>query len=451
MVKGNKKNRTTVPFFSFFSCIGFLIIVFIMSFVLSAVGYAAVFCVTNPTEFQDALSTAKSNGQNDTINVSAGVYSITTTLTYDASTDYPVENYALNIIGVGPRCIGAGVPILDGGGSVQVLYILTSYTSDTNAHISISDITFQNGGKSGSMGGGLAISTRYADITVEDSQFINNTANYGGGTYAFSAVGAAITFKDNTFSGNTAASGGGAYASGGTVTFTNNTFSSNTATAPATFNTGGGVEASGETVTFTNNTFSNNTANDWGGGVDVSSDTGTVALTNNTFTGNTAVDHSGGVFASSDSGTITLTNTTFNGNATTAFTSTGGGVYALSESGIITLTSNTFSDNAAFQSGGGAAGSSFSGTVNFTDNVFTNNTTTNGSSTGGGAYAFTDKGVITLTKNKFASNTAGSGGGGAVFSYSSGTVLLSIMYLMEIKGLLAWEAALMPLLAVPES
>jgi hypothetical protein len=122
----------------------FGVVIFVVYFVLSATVYGAVFNVTNPTELQNALNRAKNNGQDDTINVAAGIYNITTTLTYDASIDYPVENHALTIIGA-----GAGLTIFDGGGSVQVLYICTSYTSDTNAQISISGITFRNGKNSG--------------------------------------------------------------------------------------------------------------------------------------------------------------------------------------------------------------------------------------------------------------------------------------------------------------
>ncbi len=400
------------------------VVIFVVYFVLSATVYGAVFNVANSTEFQNALIIAKSNGEDDTINVAAGIYNITTTLTYDASIDYPVENHALTIIGA-----GAGLTIFDGGGSVQVLYICTSYTSDTNAQISISGITFRNGKNSGGMGGGLAISTSYADITVRDSEFDNNRSNsLGGGAYAFSSSG--VSFTNNTFSNNSATSGSGVNASGGTVTLTNNTFSYNRATVPDTFNSGGGASASGGTVTLTNNTFSNNTANGHGGGVDVGSESGIVTLAYNTFSNNTGDGFGGGGSVFSDTGIITLTNNTFNGNTAKGVTSAvgaGGGVYvSSSKSGTITFTNNTFSDNAALQFGGGAVGSSDSGTVAFINNVFNRNITTGASSGGGGAHTFTDTGSITLTNNTFSGNTAFSYGGGAsAMSYSSGTVIFS--------------------------
>jgi hypothetical protein len=93
-------------------CITFLIMIFIVVFILSTTGYGAVFNVTNPTEFKNALNTAKSNGEDDTINLSAGIYNVTTTLLYTSK-----ENHALNILGT-----GAGSTILDGGSEIPILF-----------------------------------------------------------------------------------------------------------------------------------------------------------------------------------------------------------------------------------------------------------------------------------------------------------------------------------------
>ena len=68
--------------------------------------WANVFDVIDVQGFQDALTDAQSNGQDDTINVAAGVYDLDATLEY--ATD---ENFALTIAGD----IG-GSTILDGGG-----------------------------------------------------------------------------------------------------------------------------------------------------------------------------------------------------------------------------------------------------------------------------------------------------------------------------------------------
>jgi hypothetical protein len=76
---------------------------------------AAIFNVSTPAEFQAALDTAYNNGQDDTINVVAGNYNITTTLIYNYKSS---ETYSLTIQGA-----GAGSTILDGGNSVPILSI----------------------------------------------------------------------------------------------------------------------------------------------------------------------------------------------------------------------------------------------------------------------------------------------------------------------------------------
>ena len=59
---------------------------------------AANFTVTNTTEFQNALTTAQSNGESDTITVAAGLYGIGQpgTLNYTAAA---TENFSLVIVG----------------------------------------------------------------------------------------------------------------------------------------------------------------------------------------------------------------------------------------------------------------------------------------------------------------------------------------------------------------
>jgi hypothetical protein len=76
---------------------------------------AAIFNVSTPAQFQATLNTAKDNSQDDTINVAAGNYNITTTLIYNY---IPSETYSLTIQGA-----GAGSTILDGGNSVPILSI----------------------------------------------------------------------------------------------------------------------------------------------------------------------------------------------------------------------------------------------------------------------------------------------------------------------------------------
>jgi hypothetical protein len=269
----------------------FLFLVMALVLALAGSGWAAVFDVTNETELRNALTTAAGNGQNDTINIQARTYYTSgSPFSYTPNLGPPEENYSLTIAGA-----NAGGVTIDGGGSGQVINInTTGLTDDTNADITVTGITFQNGNDTSvDQGGGLHIRTKQADITVEHCEFIGNTGYYGGGAYAVSAVAflstGNVTFRNNIFSGNTADNrGGGAYGNctSGTLTYSNNIFDGNT----ADWNGGGALGNSSEgTVVFTNNVFTGNTATtNAGGGAKSYSSTGIIIFTNNTFSGNTA-------------------------------------------------------------------------------------------------------------------------------------------------------------------
>ena len=70
--------------------------------------WAAVFNVSTEAEFQTALTTSESNGEADTIIVSAVTLNVSATLTY---APVGVENFSLTVQGAGP-----GNTILDGSG-----------------------------------------------------------------------------------------------------------------------------------------------------------------------------------------------------------------------------------------------------------------------------------------------------------------------------------------------
>jgi len=297
----------------------FLFLATVVVLALASSGWAAVFNVTNETELRSALSTAASNGQNDTINIAAGTYiPDITPFSYTPSLGPPEENYSLTIVGA-----GIGNTILDGDNIEQVMNIdPRGLADDTNADITVTGITFQRGNNTSSnQAGGLYVRTNQADITVEYCEFFENAGHYGGGALAISAPTALpappsgnVTFRNNIFSGNTAGNrGGGAYGncSSGTLTYSNNIFDGNT----ANLNGGGALGNSSEgTVIFTNNVFTGNTATtNAGGGAKSYSSTGTIIFTNNTFSGNTAGTvggYGGGLYISlyQDSATASIYN-----------------------------------------------------------------------------------------------------------------------------------------------
>jgi hypothetical protein len=299
---------------------------------------------TDACEFQTALDNAAGNGQHDTIHLAAGTYDASVaTFTYHAM---DLENYALTLEGA-----GTDATMLDGGGTNQNLNIETRGLSyDSNAHISIKGITFQNGnayiGAVSNSGGGVHVRTDSANITLKDSKFSENSAYWEGG-------------------------GADAYTVHGTVTLTNNIFSGNSADIY-----GGGTSADSQngSVILTNNTFNENSIEDYGGGANVSSYSGTVTITNNSFSGNSADIHGGGVEVSSTIGTVSLTNNIFTGNFARYY---GGGahIYLYSE-GTVTLTNNTFSGNYTDGEGGGTdiRLRDNSSTANIYNNIVWNNT-----------------------------------------------------------------------------
>jgi len=355
---------------------GYSIIVFFIAFLTTNVAFGETFNVTTPEEFQSALTEAQSNEEDDTINVAAGTYNITSTLHYSS---YDGDSgHKLTIQGA-----GADKTVLDGRESVQILYINTDadYNSgDSSGDVTIKGMAFENG--NGGDGGGVYVHGSSINITIKECTFSGNSADYGGGVYAYSDSGT-ITITNNTFSGNSADYwGGGVYARG--------------------------VYARGGTgtVNITNNTFSGNSALD-GGGVDAYSGTGTVNITNNTFSGNSA-SHGGGVWGDSGSGTVTITNNTLSGNSADY----GAGVYAYSDSGTITIANNTFSKNSADDHGAGVYVRLMgdSATSNIYNNILFGNTTNADGNDGDDLYVNSDGdgnyigSTINLYNNDFSGN-----------------------------------------------
>jgi len=317
---------------------------------------AATFNVSTPAEFQAALDTAKSNGQDDTINVAAGTYNITTRIISQS-----FENFSLTIQGA-----GSGSTILDGGNSVAILYIYSV------GQVFIKDIAFRNGntassggglsyfasagtvenceftGNSGGAGGGGAyVSASDGTITLNKNTFTNNTTTgYAGGLYATSGTGT-IAITGNEFTGNTVSSsgysGGGAYvtSSSGAINFTGNILKENSASSSGN---GGGISAfSSGPITIVNNVFSNNSGAHMGGGASVSSsNAGGYSIINNTFVNNSA-DYGGGLFL----GVYTIVNVYNNIiYENTATAPSGGGDLIVSGGGGVTakIFNNDFAD-----------------------------------------------------------------------------------------------------------
>ena len=196
-----------------------LIIIFIL---LPLPLQAAVFQVNTVSQLEAALATAAANDEDDTIDIAAGAYSLTSSLSYDSH-----EDKSITIQGVG------GDAFLDGGGR-RVLFLRT-YSS--NAIITLRQLVLTNGYVAeGNNGAGLFVNISSADLLIEYCQIINNFAgafyftNHGGGAYLTAGVGANVVIRNSVIANNVAKGlGGGLYLNliDGTLTFVNNTVVNN--------------------------------------------------------------------------------------------------------------------------------------------------------------------------------------------------------------------------------
>src|SRR4051794_23303169 len=86
---------------------------------------AAVFCVATPTALSQALLSAASNAQDDTIRLVAGTYMLPSEISYYAAAG---ENYKLTILGgFDPGCASgsaaADATVIDGQNTLRMLTI----------------------------------------------------------------------------------------------------------------------------------------------------------------------------------------------------------------------------------------------------------------------------------------------------------------------------------------
>ena len=366
---------------------------------------AAVFEVIDSFELQEALTIAQANGEDDTINLAPGLYTVSSTLTYFAVES---ENYALTIQGQKPE-----ITILDGGNSTAILEIdQSALTEGAGAHVTLKGIAFRNGNQSSLLGGAVFIANYYAQTTIEDCEFQTNTAAIGGGAVYLIAGDTTLsrnTFKEN-YTGDLSSTGGALYAmcAGGTVTLEKNIFTDNFC-----LGSGGGIYVTNSGPIFlTGNTFSNNVAGEEGGGGYVSVEFGgTLTASKNKFTGNTAAS-SGGIFVSSQTDPIILSENIFRNNvAATSAESHGGGLTAFSQYSL-RMVNNLFAQNTTSQRGAGAMLHLYSRENQIINNTFTENVSTGafdeGTSQGAGIFVITDRNetVLNIYNNIFWANSA---------------------------------------------
>lgn len=386
------------------------IVVFFLFLASSSNAPAAVFHVYNQTQFQNALNTAVSNGQNDTI-YTHGSISISGTLTYNNNVAN-TENFALTLVGMDTASLSG-----DGINAVIEINASGGRWDDSNAHITVRNIAITNG--LGYNAGGLYVHTYYADITVQDCNIYGNYGDaYAGGVQLGSSYGT-VTLADSIIQNNTGYEGGGAMVeSYDDVIVQNNSFLNNV----SEYEEGGGLNIgySKTAVRVINNVFVGNSAHGddgdgEGGGMYCWAYNAAVTIEGNTFNNNSSWECGGG--ASLRSHTLTFNNNILDSNQVTY--DKGGGVDI--DSHVITFTDNIFTNNSASEFGGGA-NINVKLTGIFTNNVFSGNFVTGDDAEGGGARFFVGyygvtSSTTTLTNNTFVANSSSRDGGGVYIWY----------------------------------
>lgn len=262
------------------------------------ISHAAELTVTNtsddlnPGSLRWAITTANSNGAENTIVFEAG---LSGKITLTSALPPITTNQKLTINGPGREVLS-----IDGAGQYRVFEL----TETATAGVLIDDLTIENG-KSAILNRGPLALVR-CDIK----------GNSDGALYILQNSGQGTTIVDCTFSGNTYdSSGGGAIhqnAEGSSTILLRSTLSGNVSNQD-----GGAVHNEGGTISLENCTLSNNSANNSYGGAIYNSNAEdcTINLFNCTITQNTA-ERGGGIYNYED-GVANALNSIIAGNTAT--------------------------------------------------------------------------------------------------------------------------------------
>ncbi len=334
---------------------------------------AAEFTVTTVTELQNALNTAASNGEDDTITVASGTYNVTDTLVYS-----PEDGDGLLTIIAQDL---SSLPILDGhtiNQSWPTMYLRnfpsTSNPQDHGADITVEGLIFRSGSK-----GGLWIDTGAASNNVIKCIFRDNQHD-----------GAKLRSKT------------------GTIIVSKNIFLGNVGTGLTVFTDTG-------TAQILKSKFKENTASYWGAGIYLEGNTGSFFLKNNIFQNNTVLSSNaiggGAIYAYMQDGTLYLSSNIIIDNQVMGSDVIGGGMYLYAKD--VTLENNYFVDNRANLGGGIFSDLSSTDGGNWT---LTNNTLFHNHATGsyGGGIMIesgNDGAIITITNNIIRDNSSSGAAG----------------------------------------
>jgi predicted outer membrane repeat protein len=265
---------------------------------------------------------------------------------------------------------------------------------------------------------GGAISILEADVTIDRSRFLNNSAfGHGGGIWADSS---SLRVNDSEFRHNNSTADGGAIKAQKTDMEVNNSrFAFNSA-----IGRGGAILVDSSTSTLPppevsslrvhNSEFTNNTAGFAGGAIAVLLYENveirqSLFRSNKTFSEQFSGGGGGAIYALNTS-SVAINESVLQGNGTPGY----GG--ALNLHGSTNIKSSLIRDNRAGLSGGGVAVFVSSGQeVRIDSSSFVEN---RAGAFGGAIYASSDRAPITVTNSTISQNDARTSGGGIYFSVS---------------------------------
>jgi predicted outer membrane repeat protein len=256
-----------------------------------------------------------------------------------------------------------------GGGALADLSISNSQFYDAYAEDSsggsiaaictesvISGVTI-SGAQSADIGAGLYLddgsgcTTDYT-VTVTNSSFLNNDADYQGGAISDGQADTVSPLTEVIVSGsyfyqNEADLGAAINLDGTTLTLSDSTFIENHAV-----DDGGALElCNNEAVTVTGSRFVGNSSESSGGAIQVNCDTANLTIESNQFQRNTALEQGGAIRVQTGVSGTSITRNTFTGNSAEQ-----GGAVSINDgevdSYLWSISRNTFTKNYATLNGG---------------------------------------------------------------------------------------------------
>jgi uncharacterized repeat protein (TIGR01451 family) len=353
--KGNLDGRSwiaeaSISFLTLGKCISLLAIVLptlaVAVFLLQPVTMtqAATINVTcNVNDLINAINTANSNGEPDTIILTSDCL-YTLAAVNNGSNGLPLINTPITINGNGAVIKRSSE---DGTPNFRIFQV------NSSGQLYLNDLTIENGRGNG-VGGGIY--NNWGEVHLTN-----------------------VILKSNLAAGGTYAEGGGIHNYYATLIITNSTFISNSVSGGSYSNAGGSISSSNGTVTIINSTLSGSSvsgATDTEGGSIYNHNSAlkviSSTLNSSSASGATAFNQGGGIYNDALVGTSTvdIINSTLSGNSA----SQGGAIYnqASFATAAVNLTNSTLSSN----TGGGIYNRVDNNTtgpalVNFTNSIIT--------------------------------------------------------------------------------